>query len=133
MTIATYRLAALRAIYLLIGAWMGFLIWPGLIHHAVLPEYSRGVAQAMFGSLTALCFLGVIQPLRMLPLLLFEIGWKIIWLSAIALPAWRTGTLDPKTASSVPEIASVLLVILVVPWDYVARTYLRWERSGTVA
>ena len=59
----------------------------------------------------------------MLPLLLFEMGWKAVWLLVVALPLWRTHHLDAATAETARECLSVLLFPLLVPWDHVVRHY----------
>ena len=46
----------------------------------------HGVACSLLAALSAIAALGVRYPVQMLPLLLFELLWKSIWLLAIALP-----------------------------------------------
>ena len=73
----------------------------------------------------ALAVAGLFSPVRMLPLLVFEIAWMAIWVSTVALPKWLDGSLDDGTLSILFNCAVVLPFIFVVPWTYVARTYLR--------
>ena len=35
-------------------------------------------------------FLGIRYALQMLPVLLFEIAWKLIWMTVVVLPLWLT-------------------------------------------
>ena len=62
-------------------------------------------------SRNALAFLGLRHPLQMLPLLLFELAWKTIFVLAVALPLWRAGAIDPATRETALE--SLFGVILV--------------------
>ncbi|MET1087952.1 MAG: hypothetical protein ABWY04_12665 [Arthrobacter sp.] len=59
-----------------------------------------GVAQSL------LFFLGVRYPLKLIPILLFEMIWKVIWLSTVALPLWPAGALTPAHREGAPEEAA---------------------------
>lgn len=62
----------------------------------------------------------------MLPLLMFELVWKLIWLLAYGLPAWWAGRLTPVTADDLfNTLFGVILMPLVIPWGYVWRRYVR--------
>ncbi len=79
-----------------------------------------------------LAFLGIRYPLRMLPLLLLECLWKLIWLTAVALPLWAAGQIDEATLQVVIACASVLVIVAVIPWDHVVSRYVtgrgdRWR------
>ncbi len=72
----------------------------------------------------------------MLPLLLFELVWKLIWVLAYGLPLWSAGQLTPVTAQDLTNtLFGVILMPLVIPWTYVWRRYVRqpgarWRRSA---
>lgn len=53
---------------------------------------------SFLGALTALSLLGVRHPVRMLPLLLFELAWKLLWALAVWLPLWLAHGVDAQTA-----------------------------------
>jgi len=67
--------------------------------------------------------LGVRYPLQMLPVLLFEVGWKAIWTAVVVLPLWRTGQLDAATLQVFYACLVVLIVVAVIPWRYVVSQY----------
>jgi hypothetical protein len=71
--IAVWRLYLLRAGYLLIAAGMGSIIWPKILHHTGAWDFYDGAVSAMLGALTALCAYALRYPLRMLPIMFFEI------------------------------------------------------------
>jgi hypothetical protein len=61
----------------------------------------------------------------MLPLLFFELAWKAIWLTAIALPLWLAHRLDAASAETAGECLVGVVFLAVIPWDYVWRAYVR--------
>lgn len=126
-TVSTLRLNLLRATYLLIAVGMGLQIWPLILRHTADVEHMRGVVWSMLGALTLLCAaLGLRYPLKMLPLLLFELGWKTIWVLSLGLPLWSAGRLDAGTAETLQAcLVGVVLVPLVMPWGYVWTHYVK--------
>jgi len=141
--VSTPRLYALRGTYLLIALAMGLQIWPLILRHPVDVEHMKGVVRAMLGALTLLCALfGLRYPLKMLPLLIFELAWKAIWVLSFGLPLWSAGRLDADTAESLRAcLLGVVLVPLVMPWGYVWKHYIaapgepwhaRLPRAGAV-
>ena len=137
-SISTPRLYLLRAMYLLLAVGLGLSIWPSVIFPSANAADSRTVVQALLAAVGLLALVGLRYPLRMIPLLLFELVWKAIWLLAFALPLWRTDSLDVNATQNAFEcLAGVALVILAVPWDYVIQNYVRavsepWS-SGDIA
>ena len=62
----------------------------------------------------------------MLPLLIFELLWKVIWVVAFALPLWLTDRLDAYgTETLFACMMGVVLVPLVIPWGHVYRNYVK--------
>jgi hypothetical protein len=128
-----FRLYLLRAMYLLIGLAQGAQTWPAIIHHSRPWDFWHGVGMSFLGALTALCLLGVRYPVRMLPLLIFELAWKLLWVLAIWLPLWLTHRVDADTADSAFSIFfGVVVVPLVLPWGFIWANYVtapsdRWK------
>src|SRR5256714_9938392 len=82
------RLYVLRAMYLLLVIGGAIVFLPQLIGHE---PTARGVIPSMLGGLWVLACFGLRYPLQMLPILLFELVWKTIWLIDYGLPQWRWG------------------------------------------
>lgn len=62
----------------------------------------------------------------MLPLLLFEFAWKVLWVAAYGVPQWLAGPLSPVAADDMfATMFGVILMPLVIPWGYVWRRYVR--------
>ena len=120
-----WRLHLLRAMYLLIVVGLGIVIWPGVIHHDKPWGLMQGVVNCMLAAFSLLSLLGLRYPLQMLPLLLWELVWKSIWLLVVALPLWSSGRMDPATLSTTIDCLLVVIVPFVIPWRYVAAQYLR--------
>jgi hypothetical protein len=116
------RLHVLRAMYLLLVIGGGIVFLPQLISHE---PTARGVIPSMLGALWALACFGVRYPLPMLPILLFELMWKIIWLIDYGLPQWRAGLHTMQFTEDFTSIALGVIVIPIIPWGYVFRHYLK--------
>src|SRR3954462_14898302 len=75
-----WRRNLLRVGYLVIGAGLAATRWPLLINHGPW-GLQAGTIECMLVGLSVLALLGLRHPVRMLPLLLFEITWKLTWLA----------------------------------------------------
>ena len=127
--VSLVRLYVLRAMYLLLVVGLGAMIVPEILSHE---PASRGVIPSLLGAVWLLAFLGLRYPLAMLPLLLFEFAWKLIWMLAYGLPQWSSGQQPPTFAEDFFNIATGAILLLVIPWGYVWRHYVtrpgaRWR------
>jgi hypothetical protein len=127
MTEATnLRLYLLRGTYLLIVVGLGSSIWPDLIHHAIAQDPSPRAGASLLAAVSAMALLGVRYPLQMLPLLLFELVWKSIWLIGVAYPLWATQQMTPDVWESVYAcLMGWVIFPLVIPWPYVYANYVK--------
>lgn len=123
--VSALRLYLLRATYLLIAVGLGLEIWPGIIHHVKPWELMQGVVNCMLAAVSALAVLGLRYPLQMLPLLLFELTWKSIWLIAIAYPLWTAHRIDADTMETVQACLMGIIFPIVIPWPYVLANYVK--------
>jgi hypothetical protein len=120
--VSTLRLWLLRACYLLLVVGLAIKFWPSLLGEiATLPRMDGAVA-ALLSAMGLLSVIGLFFPMRMLPLLLFEITWKAIWVSTVALPNWQNGTLNDDLSSMLFNCAWATPIVLVMPWRYVLTT-----------
>ena len=117
------RVYVLRATYLLLVVGLGTSIAPQLIDHA---PSARGVISSLLTAVGLLALIGLKHPLQMLPLLMFELAWKAIWLFAFGIPQWSGGSMPATCAEDFRNIVfGVILMPIVIPWRYVYRRYVR--------
>jgi hypothetical protein len=84
-----------------------------------------GVVSSLLGAVSILALLGLRYPLQMIPVLLFELIWKLIWLIAFAWPLWAAGRIDAATTRTVWEcLPAILLIPAILPWRPVLSHYL---------
>jgi hypothetical protein len=88
--LALTRLHLMRAGYLLMGVGLALVKWPLLPDAATLPLY-EGVTLCVLTAMSLLAFLGLRYPVKLLPVLLFESAWKLLWLALVALPRATSG------------------------------------------
>jgi hypothetical protein len=125
------RLHLMRAGYLLMGVGLVLVKWPQLPAAHNQPLY-EGVTLCLLVAMSLLAFLGLRYPVRLLPVLLFESVWKVLWLALVALPNAVDGTVDADMSRVMVNCSLVLLILAVIPWRYVWRTYVlapgdRWR------
>jgi hypothetical protein len=131
--VSLFRLYVLRAAYLLFAVGLGSSIWPQVVHH---PLTAHAIAPSLLAGLSALWALGIRYPLKMLPLFLFELVWKSVWLLSVALPLWSAHRMDADTWESVEVfLGSLVVVPIAIPWPYVFANYVkasgdRWMRRA---
>jgi hypothetical protein len=130
--VSLLRLYALRAGYLVLVVGLGIVIWPGIIHHEKPWTLMQGVVHCMLAAMSALAVLGLRYPLQMLPLLLFEVAWKSLWLLVVALPLWSAHQMDADTLETANECLMAVIFLIVIPWPYVFANYVmkradRWR------
>jgi hypothetical protein len=123
--VSLLRLHILRFGYLVVGGGLVAYRWPSLLRHDQPWPLMEGVVTCMLVALSLLALLGLRYPLQMLPVLLFEVAWKLIWLAAVALPLWTSGGMDPATEENTVMCFWVVIPLVVVPWRYVFAQYVR--------
>jgi hypothetical protein len=119
------RLYLLRALYLLVVVGLGLVIWPQILLPGKSLGLMHGVVVCMLAAFHLMAVLGLRYPLQMLPVLLWELAWKTIWLTVVALPQWLAGTIDAATMATAVECLWVVIVPFVIPWGYVYRHYVK--------
>jgi hypothetical protein len=121
--LSTLRLTLLRLCYAVLVAGLSLRYAPVFLDGLHNLPRMDGVVVALLSTMGLLAVAGLFSPLRMLPLLVFEIAWKLIWVSAVALPKWLDGSLDEGFLSTIFNCAVALPFVVIVPWRFVVSTY----------
>jgi len=130
--VSLFRLYTLRIAYFVMAVGLGVFVWPSVIRHTGEFATTQGVRVALLAGLGATAALGLRYPVKMLPILLFELTWKGIYLIAFALPLWSAHQLDAKTAEDIRAVLWVVIFLPLIPWRYVFARYVlergeRWK------
>lgn len=120
------QIGLLRTFYFLMAAFVATDAWRGILTHEGPWDPVRAVAVCVWAAYPTLAVLGLLHPLRMLPLMLFMVLYKSIWLAVVAWPLWRAGQLWGTPAGDMTTaFAALPVAIAAIPWGYVWRTYFR--------
>lgn len=129
--VSTLRLYVLRGVYLVGAVGLAVSVWPVLLDHS--PDWARthGTVAGMMGGLSVMSLLGLRYPLKMLPILVFELVWKSIYLLAVSLPLWRAGQLDGDVLGNARTcLGSVIVLLIILPWPYLLTHYIKAPAEG---
>lgn len=134
------RIHALRALYLFIFLGNLITIAPAILFPETTAADSHTVVSSMLGALALLALLGLKYPIQLLPILLWELLWKSLWMFNFAGRMWLDGGLDEYAMDVTFAVALGLVVTpLALPWRYLCSLYVRspaepWRRkSGSQA
>ena len=131
--VSTLRLYLLRFVYLFSAVVVGIGAWPEVVRHSATPgDFMSGIAFSIYVAFSALMLLGVFVPLKMLPLVLLQLLYKLIWIVGIGIPEWRSGHFDAVARTLEFFAAIVVLDVIALPWGYVFDRYIRAIGRRTV-
>lgn len=119
------RLNVMRFGYAFIGVGLVIVKWPVVIRDAHSLPVMEGVVACLLTAMSLLAFLGLRYPVRMLPILLFEVIWKIVWISAVAIPRLVSDNLNAEASDVLVNCSLVVVILAVIPWRYVWNRYAR--------
>jgi hypothetical protein len=131
--LSLWQLNLLRVGYLVMGVGLAVIKWPLLFNHEPW-GLAEGTKECLLMAMSVLALLGIRYPLRMLPILLFEVSWKLLWLGVVALPLWSDNQLEGATRTQAGTVLWVVIIVAVIPWRQVLAQYVMapgepWRRS----
>jgi hypothetical protein len=121
--LSTRRLNVMRVGYAFLGVGLAIVRWPLLIQDAPSLPLMEGVVTCLLTAMSLLAFLGLRYPAQLLPILLFEVAWKVIWIAAIAIPHLVSDDMNAATREVLFNCSFVVIIIAVIPWGYAWRRY----------
>jgi hypothetical protein len=121
-SLRTSRLNLMRGGYLLMAVGLALTKWPLLGRAASLPAF-EGVVVALLTAMSLLALLGLRYPVRMMPLLIFESLWKVIWLAVVGIPYLAAHGTNAELDRILVNVSMVVVIIAVTPWDHVWKRY----------
>ena len=120
----------LRLLYLLMIIFVATDSWKTILTHQGPWDHLQAVAFCVWAAYSTLSILALIHPLKFLPIVLFEIFYKSIWLAIVAYPLWSTHQLAGSPAEAMTYAFLWLpLPVIATPWAYVFRTYFRFPKK----
>ena len=123
--LSTRRLNVLRLGYAFMAVGLTIVKWPLLIQGITSVPVPDGVVTCLLTAMSLLAFLGLRYPVQMLPILLFEVIWKVIWICAVAVPHLIAADIDPATSNVLINCSLVVIIAAVIPWGHVRKHYLQ--------
>lgn len=121
----------LRVLFALMFVFLSFDSWQHIFAHAGPWETVNAAAWCMWGAYAIISFIGVLRPLKMLPIVLFEVIYKVTWLLIVAYPLWTKNALAGSPAEYTAQVFIwVIVPALIMPWGYFFRTYLLGKKMA---
>lgn len=114
--ISARRIKLLRACYLLLFVGLVVVVWPQILTKATELPFDKGITNSLLGSVALLAVVGLVYPVHMLPLLVFEVLWKSIWVISVAVPSWQEDSLDPEMVEALFACAFAVPFLFIIPW-----------------
>jgi hypothetical protein len=120
----------LRLLYILMFFVLGKDAWTHILSHQGSWDPKDAMVWCVWSAFATLAGLGIFRPLKMLPILLLEIFYKVLWLFIVAYPLWSKSELADSPAQGMTSaFLWVLLPIIAVPWPYVFANYMYKSRK----
>src|SRR4030088_1639405 len=114
----------LRVLYFLLFVGVGLQTWSTIINHQGPSDHTKAVASCFWAAYPTLSIFGLLRPLQWLPIVIFMIFYKTLWVIVVAYPLWRGGA---RAGPPAEEMAHIFVwapvVSIFVPWVYVFKNY----------
>ena len=116
MILSPFRRLLLVACYLLLAVGLAVTALLPLLQGQAHAPLMDGVVNALLSALGLLAVVGLFAPVRLIPLLVFELLWKALWVASVAIPRWVTGTLDADIQATLFACAFAIPFAFIIPW-----------------
>ncbi|MDK1287561.1 hypothetical protein [Pseudoalteromonas umbrosa] len=134
--VALWKTWGLRLIFAAMVIVLGSKQLNYILEGAFEWERWRGLGHSMLFALALFAIGGVFRPLTFLPIMLYEIVWKLVWLIVVALPPFLAGQDVPNIVNATASIIGIAVLMVLIPWRYVWWAYFTqpiepWRRKKT--
>jgi hypothetical protein len=121
----------LKLLFALMFIFLTYDSWAHVFRHTGPWDPANSAAWFMWGSCGVIAVIGIIRPLKMLPIVLFEIVYKTAWLIVVGWPLSRQNQLAGTPAGAMAHnFMLVILPIVAMPWRYFFRSYIMDKRAA---
>tara|TARA_R110002020_G_scaffold218230_2_gene426035 strand:- start:503 stop:862 length:360 start_codon:yes stop_codon:yes gene_type:complete len=105
---------------------LGIDVWTVIFTRQEAWEPMAAVGYSLWATFAVLSIIGLIHPVKMLPIILLNITYKIIWLSIVAYPLWSLNQLGGSEAEGLvrSNFIGFIIDLAVIPWIYVFKNYI---------
>ena len=106
------------------GFGLGIILVPNLIHSVFrMPAQDPivlGIVGSVYLAFALLCVLGLWSPLKFVPILLLQLGYKVIWFIGVVLPVLVAGKFPAYAILFVVVFVTFIIGDLIaIPFSYV--------------
>ncbi len=119
------RMNVMRLGYALMGVGLAIVKWPIVVQDVRSLPVMEGVVACLLTGMSLLALLGLRYPVRMLPILLFEVAWKAIWVGTVGIPHLIANDLSTEARGVLINCTIVVVIVAVIPWRYTWQRYAR--------
>ena len=130
--VSKFRFYLLRFYFALNFVTLGFQAWSEIFAHTGLWQPIPGIAYSFWAAFSLLAILGIIHPLKMIPLLLVQFTYKLIWSIIVAYPIWSANQLPASHELTNIMVKGVVVDLLIIPWPYVLRNFILRKKNNKV-
>lgn len=123
--VAKYKIYLLRLLFLLTILFVGKASWTYLFVYDGPWDPLHAMAFCVWAAYSTLSVLGLKNPLKMLPIVFFQIFYKGLWLVVVAYPLWVKNQLTGSPAEEMTyTFLWVVLPLIALPWKYAFKKYI---------
>lgn len=124
--VARINVYLLRVVFTLTFVFVGMGSWTTVLNYQADWTPFEGVAWSVWAAYSALAMFGILKPWKMLPVMAFQIFYKMIWLTVIAYPLWKENKLAGSGFENMTkDFLWVVLPIVAMPWKHFFKMFLR--------
>ncbi len=121
----------MRLLYVLMFLFLGKDAWTAILTHNGAWTSYNAMVWSVWAAFATLAGLGILHPLKMIPILLLEIFYKVLWLILVAYPLIKADKLAGSSAEEMTYVfLPVLIPIVAIPWAYTFRTFVLKTRKA---